>query len=126
MMSLDYDEKLIGNPRTGVVHSGVTALLDTLCGLVVMTTVQEGTPLATLDLRIDYLRPATPGETIRATAECYKVTGERRLCPWRRLPCHAARRDRPLHRHLHAGRRRFQRRAAVEEPGTRETGGQPC
>ena len=23
-MSLDYDEKLIGNPRTGVVHSGVT------------------------------------------------------------------------------------------------------
>ena len=75
MMSLDYDEKLIGNPRTHVVHSGViTALLDTLCGLVVMTKVPEGTPLATLDLRIDYLRPATPGETIRATAECYKVT----------------------------------------------------
>src|SRR5512132_2374987 len=75
MMSLDYDEKLIGNPRTRVVHSGViTALLDTLCGLVVMSTVPEGTPLATLDLRIDYLRPATPGETIRATAECYRVT----------------------------------------------------
>jgi uncharacterized protein (TIGR00369 family) len=75
MMSLDYDEKLIGNPRTRVVHSGViTALLDTLCGLVVMSTVPEGTPVATLDLRIDYLRPATPGETIRATAECYKVT----------------------------------------------------
>src|SRR5512144_838929 len=71
MMSLDYDEKLIGNPRTRVVHSGViTALLDTLCGLVVMTTVPPGT----LDLRIDYLRPATPGEIIRATAECYKVT----------------------------------------------------
>ena len=75
MMSLDFDEKLIGNPRTRVVHSGViTALLDTLCGLVVMTKVPEGTPLATLDLRIDYLRPATPDETIRATAECYKVT----------------------------------------------------
>jgi uncharacterized protein (TIGR00369 family) len=75
MMSLDYDEKLIGNPRTRVVHSGViTALLDTLCGLVVMASVPEGTPLATLDLRIDYLRPATPDETIRAEAECYKVT----------------------------------------------------
>lgn len=74
-MSLDYDEKLIGNPRTRVVHSGViTTLLDTLCGLVVMSAVPEGTPLATLDLRIDYLRPATPGETIRAAAECYKVT----------------------------------------------------
>ena len=75
MMSLAYDEALIGNPRTRVVHSGViTALLDTLCGLVVMTMVPEGTPLATLDLRLDYLRPATPGETIRAQAECYKVT----------------------------------------------------
>ena len=75
MMSLGYDERLIGNPRTRVLHSGViTALLDTLCGLVVMTRIPEGTPLATLDLRIDYLRPATPGETIRATAECYRVT----------------------------------------------------
>jgi uncharacterized protein (TIGR00369 family) len=74
-MSLDYDERLIGNPRTGVVHSGViTALLDTLCGLVVMASVPEGTPLATLDLRLDYLRPATPGQVIRAQAECYKVT----------------------------------------------------
>lgn len=75
MMSLDYQEMMIGNPRTRVVHSGViTTLLDTLCGLVVMSSVPEGTPLATLDLRIDYLRPATPDETIRAHAECYKVT----------------------------------------------------
>lgn len=74
-MSLDWDKKLIGNPRTRVVHSGVvTALLDTLCGLVVMASVPEGTPLATLDLRIDYLKPATPELTIRAAAECYKVT----------------------------------------------------
>jgi acyl-coenzyme A thioesterase PaaI-like protein len=52
----------------------ITALLDTLCGAVVMAAVAEGTPLATLDLRIDYLHPATPEETIRASAECYKVT----------------------------------------------------
>ena len=74
-MSLDFDDRLVGNPQTRVVHSGViTALLDTLCGLVVMTKLPEGTPLATLDLRIDYLRPATPGKSIHATAECYKVT----------------------------------------------------
>jgi uncharacterized protein (TIGR00369 family) len=74
-MSVAWDERLIGNPRTRVVHSGViTTLLDTLCGLVVMASVPDGTALATLDLRIDYLRPATPEETIRASAECYKVT----------------------------------------------------
>ncbi len=74
-MSVPYDERLIGNPNTRVLHSGVvTALLDTLCGLVVMSAVPDGTPLATLDLRIDYLRPAAPDETICAWAECYKVT----------------------------------------------------
>jgi len=74
-MEVPYDKKLVGNPKTGVVHGGViTALLDTLCGVVVMSAVPENTPLATLDLRIDYIRPATPGETIRSSAECYKVT----------------------------------------------------
>jgi len=72
---MPYRSELVGNPSTGVVHGGViTALLDTLCGAVVMAAVAEGTPLATLDLRIDYLHPASPGEAIRASAECYKVT----------------------------------------------------
>lgn len=72
---IPYQGELVGNPTTRVVHGGViTALLDTLCGAVVMAAVAEGTPLATLDLRIDYLHPATPEEAIRASAECYKVT----------------------------------------------------
>ena len=62
-MRLPYDKALIGNPRTRVVHGGViTALLDTLCGAVVMASVPDGTPLVTLDLRIDYLHPASPDE----------------------------------------------------------------
>lgn len=74
-MSIPYREDLIGDTRTGVVHGGViTALLDSLGGLVVMASVPEGTPVATLDLRIDYLRPATPGMIIRASAECHTVT----------------------------------------------------
>jgi uncharacterized protein (TIGR00369 family) len=75
LMRLPYDPKLIGNPLTGVVHGGViTSFLDTLCGLVVMSWVSEGTPIATLDLRIDYLRPALPKHDIVGSAECYKVT----------------------------------------------------
>jgi uncharacterized protein (TIGR00369 family) len=74
-MRVPYDEKLIGNPATGVVHGGViTAFLDTLCGLVVMASVPARTAIATLDLRIDYLRPAAPNSDILGSAECYKVT----------------------------------------------------
>ena len=75
MMTLPYSPGLIGDPRRGVVHGGViTALLDTLCGVVVIASIPDGQDVATLDLRIDYLHPATPGLDIRASAECYKVT----------------------------------------------------
>lgn len=75
LMRIPYDEGLIGNPATEVVHGGViTAFLDTLCGLVVKASVPAGTAIATLDLRIDYLRPAVPKADILGSAECYKVT----------------------------------------------------
>lgn len=74
-MAVPYDEGLIGNPVTRVVHGGViTALLDTLSGMVVMSVVPKGTAVATLDLRIDYLHPALPGRDIRAVAEVAKRT----------------------------------------------------
>jgi acyl-coenzyme A thioesterase PaaI-like protein len=31
--------------------------------------------MATLALRVDFLRPATPGQTITAQAHCFKVAG---------------------------------------------------
>jgi uncharacterized protein (TIGR00369 family) len=72
---LPYDEKLVGNPATGVLHGGViTALLDAACGAAVFIKLQSAMRIATLDLRIDYLKPATPGETVQAHATCYKIT----------------------------------------------------
>ena len=74
-MELPYDEKLVGNPDNGVIHGGaITALMDACCGAAVFATLEERVPIATLDLRIDYLRPATPGEAVVAKATCYKRT----------------------------------------------------
>lgn len=74
-LALPYDAKLVGNPVTGVVHGGaITAMLDAACGLAVLYKLGEPLPIATLDLRIDYLRPATPGKEVLARAECFRTT----------------------------------------------------
>jgi uncharacterized protein (TIGR00369 family) len=74
-MRLPYAEKLVGNPETGVLHGGaVTTLIDATCGISVFMKMKRMARIATLDLRIDYLHPATPGKDLLARAECYKLT----------------------------------------------------
>lgn len=72
---LPYDAKLVGNPDTGVLHGGaITALLDAASGCAVFAALSTWVPIATLDLRIDYLRPAEPHRNVLAKATCYKLT----------------------------------------------------
>lgn len=72
---IPYRDSLVGNPASGVVHGGiVTTLLDTVGGMAALARQGEFIVMATLDLRIDYLRPSTPGEDLAARVECYKLT----------------------------------------------------
>lgn len=76
-MAVDWREDLVGDPQTGVVAGGVvTTLLDQVCGLAVTSRLLADGRLrrvATLDLRIDYMRAAEPGRAIVAKARCYKL-----------------------------------------------------
>ena len=74
-LGLPYDQRLVGDPDTGVLHGGaVTTLIDTVSGMAALVAIGQLAVLATLDLRIDYLKPATVGRELLARADCYKLT----------------------------------------------------
>jgi uncharacterized protein (TIGR00369 family) len=73
--SLPYRPVFVGDTETGVLHGGVvTAMLDESCGMAVQLALDGTRAIATLDLRIDYQKPATPGFDIKAHSICYRVT----------------------------------------------------
>ena len=76
-LTVPYAEHLVGDPDSGVLHGGViTAALDNASGQAVRKHPSWDTEqmMATLDLRIDYMKPATPHAELVVEAECYKIT----------------------------------------------------
>lgn len=77
VLRLPYDERFVGDKSNGILHGGViTSLVDTTSGLSIFTVLDELAGFPTLDLRIDYLRPATPGLPVYCMAECYRMARE--------------------------------------------------
>ncbi len=74
-LRLPYADHLVGNPENGVMHGGaISSLMDAAGGSAAFMSLDDATPVATLDLRIDYLKPATPGCDVVGHASCYKLT----------------------------------------------------
>ena len=70
-----YRPEIVGDPETGVIAGGVvTTLLDHASDQAVHAAMETFTSIATLDLRIDYMRAAEPGLDVMARAHCYKLT----------------------------------------------------
>ncbi len=74
-LRLPYRESLVGHPENSLLHGGaVMTLVDTACGFATMLDWPEPQAVATLDLRLDYLRPAEAGSDLYTRAECIQRT----------------------------------------------------
>jgi len=74
-LALPWREELVGVEESGILASGaIVSLVDTAGGASIWMALGHFQPIVTIDLRLDYLRPAIRNETVIARCECYKLT----------------------------------------------------
>lgn len=74
-LQLPWREELVGDQATGILASGpIITMMDMATSISIWLKADQFRPQATLDLRVDYLRPAEPGKTVIGHGECYKMT----------------------------------------------------
>lgn len=72
---MPYRPEWLGDTERGVIHTGVvTTLVDTISGVAAVAAAGHFEAVATLDLRMDFLRPAQPDLPLNAFAECHRLT----------------------------------------------------
>ena len=74
-LALPWRAELVGVAESGMLASGaIVSLVDTAGGASIWMALGHFQPIVTIDLRLDYLRPAVRNETVIARCECYKLT----------------------------------------------------
>ncbi len=74
-LALPWKEALVGVQCSGILASGaIVSLVDTCGGASVWQAMGKFQPIVTIDLRLDYLRPALKGETVFARCQVDKMT----------------------------------------------------
>ena len=72
---LPWREDLVGETDSGVLASGpIISLMDMASGLAIWTRTKEFRAIATLDLRVDYMRPSRQGADVIGRSQCYRLT----------------------------------------------------
>ncbi len=70
---LPFRPELVGDPTRPALHGGVISMVaDTVGGSAVWSVTNPGDKVATIDLRVDYLRPGRLVE-LQASAEVLRV-----------------------------------------------------
>jgi uncharacterized protein (TIGR00369 family) len=74
-LELPWRADLLGEDDSEILASGpIISLWDMASGLAIWTTRKHFTPFATLDLRVDYIRPAKAKASVIGRADCYRLT----------------------------------------------------
>ncbi len=74
-LELPYRPELVGDAASGIIASGpIFTMMDMATSISIWIRTGVFRPQATLDLRLDYLRPAEPGKSVFGRGECYRVT----------------------------------------------------
>lgn len=67
--------EFIGDPSQGTLHGGpLTVLLDATFVAATYLALDRPVPIATIDLRIDYLKPVKAGAALYALCRCERIT----------------------------------------------------
>ncbi|NCP12720.1 MAG: PaaI family thioesterase [Sphingomonadales bacterium] len=74
-LELPWREDLLGEASRPVLASGpIISLMDMASGMAIWQASGSFTPVATLDLRVDYQRAARERASVRGRVECYRRT----------------------------------------------------